>query len=162
MLTPCLNSLQLNIGIIAACASFLKPLVGHILKLNSTAASYPSYPQYNRSNRTHRGSRYAAGSRRAGASDTGAHDDFELQYKTNILALERQGSPSPARLQAGHAATGGNSPSGADYKDHPSDTNSDDILLHQVEPAHGIVRTREYSVKYSERQRLEDILSRGV
>lgn len=138
------NSLQLNIGIIAACASFLKPLVGRLLKLNSTAgASYPSYPQYNRSHRTPLSNGYASGSRRTG--------DFELQYKSNIRALERHDSPSLSQLQATQAAAGGHSSPSADYYKHrPSDTDSDDILLQQPAGPVGIVRTREYMVKYSE------------
>ncbi|OBT61571.1 hypothetical protein VE03_08942 [Pseudogymnoascus sp. 23342-1-I1] len=46
------ENLQLNIGIIAACASFLKPLVGRFLKINSSAGYYASSQQYNRSGRT--------------------------------------------------------------------------------------------------------------
>lgn len=147
----CSDSLQLNIGIIAACASFLKPLLGRLLKLNSTAASFPSYPQYNRSHHTPLGGGYGPGSRRTATSDRGAHDDFELQYKNNILALERQVSPPDTRLLVAQVNSGSHSSPGADYyKYHPSDTGSDDILLHQLELAHGIVRTREYMVKYSE------------
>ena len=152
MLTRCLDSLQLNIGIIAACASFLKPLFGHLLKLNSTAAAYPSYPQYNRSHPTPLGSGHAPGKRRTGISDKGAHDDFEMQYKNNILALERHESPPDTRLHVAQGVSGGHSSPGADYYGHrPSDSNSEDILLYQAEPAQGIVRTREYEVKYEGR-----------
>ena len=152
MLTRCLlDSLQLNIGIIAACASFLKPLVGHVLKLNSTTAAYPSYPQYNRSHTTPLGSGNAPGSRRIGIPDKGLHDDFEMQYKSNILALERHESPSDSRFHAAQTGAGGHSSPGADYYRHrPSDSNSEDILLYEAEPANGIVRTREYEVRYSE------------
>ncbi|KAK1975023.1 hypothetical protein LZ30DRAFT_536072, partial [Colletotrichum cereale] len=38
------QNLQLNIGIIAACASFLKPLFGGMLKLNSSVAYYRNDP----------------------------------------------------------------------------------------------------------------------
>ncbi|SPO05278.1 uncharacterized protein DNG_07965 [Cephalotrichum gorgonifer] len=144
------QNLQLNIGIIAACASFLKPLLGRLLKLNSTAASYPTYPQYNRSHLTHLSNGYAPGTRKTVISipDNGPQVQFELQHKNNSLALDRQVSPAHARLQA---AAGSRSFSGAGfYKHSPSDTGSDDILLDQPEPTSGIVQTREYTVKYSE------------
>ncbi|KAH6661951.1 hypothetical protein F5X68DRAFT_145206 [Plectosphaerella plurivora] len=60
------QNLQLNIGIIAACASFLKPLVGRVLKINSSAGYYPSSQQYNRSGRT-------------GQVGNGQREDFELR-----------------------------------------------------------------------------------
>ncbi|WDK19206.1 hypothetical protein CGRA01v4_10493 [Colletotrichum graminicola] len=37
------QNLQLNMGIIAACASFLKPIFGRKLKIDSSAASYHDY-----------------------------------------------------------------------------------------------------------------------
>lgn len=143
VLTQRLDSLQLNIGIIAACASFLKPLLGRLLKLNSTAASYPTYTKYARSYRaTPAGSKYASGSRRTGSASP--HDDFESQYRDNILALEREASPHAVPVVSGGGMPGC-------YKQQPPDVDSDDIQLLPLEPARGIVRTREYSVKYSER-----------
>lgn len=60
-------SLQLNIGIIAACASFLKPLVGRFLKINSSVGYYPSSQQYGRSGRTPMGATaLGSGARRQG------------------------------------------------------------------------------------------------
>jgi hypothetical protein len=71
------RSLQLNIGIIAACASFLKPLVGRVLKINSSAGYYPSSQQYNRSGRTPMGaSVMASGARRGNGQKV---EDFELR-----------------------------------------------------------------------------------
>lgn len=146
--TICVDSLQLNIGIIAACSSFLKPLLGRLLKLNSSAASYPTYPQYNRSHRAPLGNGYGPGTSRTGVSNQDPHDEFKLQYRNKIPAPEREASTVATKVQV---ASRCNSPPGADYYKHrPSDTNSEDILLNQLEPAHGIVRTTEYTVKYSE------------
>ncbi|KAK4154633.1 hypothetical protein C8A00DRAFT_32589 [Chaetomidium leptoderma] len=82
------QNLQLNIGLIAACASFLKPLVGRLLKLNSSAAgySYPSNNQYNRSGRTPMGvetigSRYPANKKRGGRADRSRGMDEEDEYE---------------------------------------------------------------------------------
>ncbi|KAK2040147.1 hypothetical protein LZ31DRAFT_604765 [Colletotrichum somersetense] len=46
------QNLQLNMGIIAACASFLKPIFGRILKLDGSAACYNNYANYRTSDRT--------------------------------------------------------------------------------------------------------------
>ncbi|KAK8071365.1 Integral membrane protein [Apiospora hydei] len=74
--------LQLNIGIIAACAQFLRPLLGRVLKLNSTSAK--SYPQYNPEGRGKYGLQ-TIGSSAPNKRRTrlGSHnvDEFELQTK---------------------------------------------------------------------------------
>jgi hypothetical protein len=150
LIHPAPNSLQLNIGIIAACASFLKPLLGRLLKINSTIGySYPSN-QYNRSGRTPAGaetigSGYPA-KRRRGRSEV---DEFELHTKndghrdkdhqvvTSVQALRSRGVTSPD-----HSST--------DAVDAPqSDANSEEIILQKTEPAHGIMISRDVSVRYT-------------
>ncbi|KAK7971542.1 hypothetical protein PG989_016558 [Apiospora arundinis] len=82
------QNLQLNIGIIAACAQFLRPLLGRVLKINSTTAK-SSYPQkYNNTPEGRgRGSKYglqtigsAAPKRRTRLGSQNL-DEFELQTK---------------------------------------------------------------------------------
>ncbi|KAK2063110.1 hypothetical protein LY76DRAFT_613212 [Colletotrichum caudatum] len=46
------QNLRLNMSIIAACASFLKPIFGRILKLDGSAACYDNYANYRRIDRT--------------------------------------------------------------------------------------------------------------
>ncbi|AEO56546.1 hypothetical protein MYCTH_2301628 [Thermothelomyces thermophilus ATCC 42464] len=151
------ENLQLNIGIIAACASFLKPLVGRMLKINSSAAySYPSTP-YGRSNgRGGRtpigvdtiGSKYA--NRRRAADESHPDDDFELRTKHN-------GSPTGdpqvvTSVQAAARTRRAGSPhlSAAETVDAvPSDANSEEIILQTKDASHGIVMTRDVSVRYS-------------
>ncbi|KAK7946907.1 uncharacterized protein PG986_011228 [Apiospora aurea] len=87
------QNLQLNIGIIAACAQFLRPLLGRVLKLNSTSAK--SYPQYNQEGRGKYGLQ-TIGSSAPNKRRTrlGSHnvDEFELQTKN--LELEEEGRDS--------------------------------------------------------------------
>lgn len=172
-LTHLAHSLQLNIGIVAACASFLKPLVGRLLKINSTIGySYPSN-QYHRSGRTPMGvetigSGYPAHKRRGGANRT-PMDEFELHTKNDLegdsgddphhphhhhhhqhhhpqVITRVQGARSRSR-----AATSQDN-SSAEAVDAPqSDTNSEEIILQkqQEPPGRGIVLTRDVSVHYS-------------
>lgn len=134
-----LDSLQLNVGIIAACASFLKPLLGRLLKLNTTAA-YPTYPKYGRSYRTPIGSKYASGSRRTTLSP---YSDFESQCKGTVFEMEPRVSSPVARPHAVPMVSAGGSHD--DFK-NPPNVSSDNIQLLPMEPARGIVRTREYTV----------------
>ncbi|KAL2255685.1 hypothetical protein VTK26DRAFT_2895 [Humicola hyalothermophila] len=171
------ENLQLNIGIIAACASFLKPLVGRILKINSTFAySYQSGGAYARSGRTPMGlqtigSKYAGGGRRPRRAADGSHvdDEFELHTKHDHLS-----TPSPisasgdgsddvsvvgGEIEKGrgtvitrvHALTRSN----ADHTSAeavgglPSDSNSEEIILQKPEPARGIMMRRDVTVRYS-------------
>jgi hypothetical protein len=149
----CPHSLQLNIGIIAACASFLKPLVGRLLKINSTLGyTYPSNP-YNRSGRTPMGVETIGG----GGGYSGAHkrrgdrshadDEFELHTKTSdehhqvVTRVQAAGrsrvrSPDQSSTEAVDALQ--------------SDTNSEEIILQKMEPAaRGIMISRDVSVRYT-------------
>ena len=73
----------------------------------------------------------------------------QLQYQNNIPIPEREVARTATSVQI---ESGSTSPSGVDYyKNGSSDSNSEEILLHQLEPTHGIVRTTEYTVKYSKR-----------
>ncbi|KAK3297344.1 uncharacterized protein B0H64DRAFT_122936 [Chaetomium fimeti] len=140
------QNLQLNIGIIAACASFLKPLVGRLLKINSSVGySYPSTP-YGRSGRTPMGvetigSKYP---NRRRAADQSHEDDFELRTKNNgspvgetRVVTSVEGAPSRR-----------NSP---DYsaENVAPDNNSEEIILQKQDTAYGIMMTRDVSVRYS-------------
>ncbi|KAK8067545.1 Integral membrane protein [Apiospora saccharicola] len=76
------QNLQLNIGIIAACAQFLRPLLGRVLKLNSTAVkSYPQYP--NQEGRGKYGLQTIGSSATKRRTRLGSLnvDEFELQTK---------------------------------------------------------------------------------
>jgi hypothetical protein len=148
VLTRLAHSLQLNIGIIAACASFLKPLVGRLLKINSTLGyTYPSNP-YNRSGRTPMGVEtigggYSAHKRRGDRS----HADDELELHTRVsdehqvvtrvqAARSRVTSPDHSSMEAVDALQ--------------SDTNSEEVILQKMEPtAKGIMISRDVSVRYT-------------
>ncbi|GJC99442.1 hypothetical protein ColKHC_08268 [Colletotrichum higginsianum] len=133
------QNLQLNVGIIAACASFLKPLFGRLLKINSSAAYYPSDPHYNRSGQTplgaggSRGNAYAAGRRASIPLDRSLHDEFEMHTKHDLGATPLEGRPS-AEATYGYALS--------------SDANSEEVILQQ-KGVQGIVCKRDFSVKYS-------------
>ncbi|KAK6213793.1 hypothetical protein QIS74_09795 [Colletotrichum tabaci] len=142
------QNLQLNVGIIAACASFLKPLFGRLLKLNSSAAYYPSDPHYNRSGQTplgaggSRGNAYAAGRRASIPLDRSLHDEFEMHTKHDLGDGEPRikGSQTPLEGRSSAEATYGYALS--------SDANSEEVILQQ-KGVHGIVCKRDFSVKYS-------------
>lgn len=145
--TLCPHSLQLNIGIIAACASFLKPLVGRLLKINSTLGyTYPSNP-YNRSGRTPMGvetigSGYPGNKMRGDRSHV---DEFELHTKKSD---EHQ---VITRVQAARSRVTSPDHSSTEAVDAlQSDTNSEEIILQKTEPtAKGIMISRDVSVRYS-------------
>ncbi|KAJ3945875.1 uncharacterized protein N0V96_004221 [Colletotrichum fioriniae] len=90
------TSLQLNIGIIAACASYLKPLFGRLLKINSSVDYYPSNERYGRSGQAplgagaSRNTPYASGNRRTSRIplDRSLHDEFELHTKEVFSVTE--------------------------------------------------------------------------
>ncbi len=130
----------------AACASFLKPLVGRLLKINSSAGySYPTNP-YNRSGRTPMGPAEAIGSKYAsrGRGNRSQHDDldeFELHTKDRTVTRV-QGARSPAGTSQDYSS--------AEAVDAvPSDTNSEEIILQKQETVKGIMRTRDVTVRYS-------------
>lgn len=86
-------------------------------------------------------------SRKSKATTQGQRDEFQPQYLSNVSSPELEVSPTVTKLQA---ETGSASHSGVEcYKNRTSDTNSEEILLHELEPARGIIRTTEYTVKYS-------------
>lgn len=128
------NSLQLNIGIIAACASFLKPLLGRLLKLNSTAPQHTSDYHYNRSGRT--GAMGASGSRTLGTNNMGNDYEIELQTKTGVTVGASAGRSS-AEDGHGDPAT--------------SDTNSEQVILKKGKNPGGIIATREFTVQYDDK-----------
>jgi hypothetical protein len=152
------DSLQLNIGIIAACASFLRPLVGRFLKLNTTAMNYQSNSNNKGSARPTLGTigsnSYAPG--RHGKS--GAHtieDEFETdEFEMHTRAAEHSTSRSspnnepgeeeirPLRLQR--------SEEGFYTYGVTSDSKSEELIIQKPEPVRGIVLTRDVRVQYSD------------
>jgi hypothetical protein len=164
------ENMQLNIGIMAACASFLKPLVGRLLKLNSTAGGYSSYPSsggryYNRSGRTpmgggtgggNIGSRYANGNKRRAADQSDVEDEFELHVQgRQQQGWAEEGHPQRQEpkqqpeqvvesVQAAlrdYASTSGGAAS--------SDSNSEEIILQKQQ---GIILTRDVTIRYDRKQ----------
>lgn len=155
LLTCPTNSLQLNIGIIAACASFLKPLVGRLLKINSSVGQYPSSGQYNRSGHTPldaRGNRshpYSASRRRT--AGRGLEDEFELHTKNDFTVTVQDVVTTNIHAGRSRISSGNHSSSEAvNSYEHTSDNNSEEIILQQADRV--IVRTTDLSVEYSERK----------
>ncbi|KAF3798057.1 hypothetical protein GCG54_00003960 [Colletotrichum gloeosporioides] len=147
-----LRSLQLNIGIIAACASFLKPLVGRYLKINSSAGYYPSYERYNHSGRTPLGAETGGSKaqvnskRRTVIHEGNLQDEYELQKKGAIHIREQQMSPTTTEIHAGRYMGNFGDPMTSVYPPAvPSDTNSEELILQKTEPAQGIVCTRNFT-----------------
>lgn len=145
-LTDLMNSLQLNIGIIAACASFLRPLVGRFLKLNTSAINYYQSNTNNKVSSTRPtlgtigSSSYAPGRLGKGAhtiEDECDADEFELHTKTADNAISSE-DVRPLRGEEGHYTYG-----------VTSDSRSDDLIIQKPEPVRGIVRTRDVRVQYS-------------
>jgi len=149
------ENMQLNIGIMAACASFLKPLVGRLLKLNSTAGGYSSYPSsggryYNRSGRTpmgggtgggNIGSRYANGNKRRAADQSDVEDEFELHVQGRQKQQPEQVVESVQAALRDYASTSGGAAS--------SDSNSEEIILQKQQ---GIILTRDVTIRYDRKQ----------
>ncbi|KAL2205543.1 hypothetical protein CC79DRAFT_1371353 [Sarocladium strictum] len=142
------QNLQLNIGIIAACASFLRPLVGRFLKLNTSAINYyQSGSNHNNKGSSTRptlgtigSSSYATGRHGKGAhtiEDECDTDEFELHTKTADTASTSE-DVRPLRSEGGNYMYG-----------VTSDSRSDDLIIQKPEPARGIVRTRDVRVQYS-------------
>lgn len=149
-----MNSLQLNIGIIAACASFLKPLVGRILKINSSAAYYPTYPQYNRSGRTPLGTldTNVGNNMRTGMPDQSPRHDRDLPAKgdTRQTQYELSSLGRKDQMPRSQVTSGEHSSSEAIYTyELPSDSNSEELILQQQDGTNGIIRTRQFTVQYS-------------
>ncbi|KFY40139.1 hypothetical protein V495_05595 [Pseudogymnoascus sp. VKM F-4514 (FW-929)] len=152
------ENLQLDIGITAACASFLKPLVGRFLKINSSAAYYASSQQYNRSGRTPLSggiggsNAYTNSKRRAGLNTRDEDDEFMRHIKNDVRAndihlQDLRSSPVETKIQSAQSSPG-------DYStdpiyDMPSHTNSEEVILQNPKPPHGIMCTRDVTLKYS-------------
>lgn len=151
----------------AACASFLKPLLGRVLKINSSIGySYPSDP-YNRSGRTPMGgggpgggigSRYATGGGRRGDRIRDEDDDgFELNSKEDLGGHGAGRNQVITRVQGAAAAARGAGvhvqelSSAEAVNAVPSDANSEEIILQKQSPpgTNGIVMTRDVSVRYT-------------
>jgi len=149
------NSLQLNIGIIAACASFLKPLVGRFLKINSSVGYYPSYDRYGQHGHSRTGlSVPGTNSKRTGTIDRSLGDDFDAPSKYNIRIAGEEISPGSTSVQGtrAHVASVGNSSTEAIYiGGQPSDSNSEEIILQNLDKDRGIMLTRDFTVKYSDK-----------
>ncbi|KAK4242820.1 hypothetical protein C8A03DRAFT_29057 [Achaetomium macrosporum] len=141
------ENLQLNIGIIAACASFLKPLVGRLLKINSSVGySYPETP-YGRSGSKGLqtiGSKYA---NRRRAADESHADEFELHTKAGSSTEGPEVITSVEGARSRRTSPHNYSAEGVDAV--PSDNNSEEIILQKQDTPHGIMMTRDVSVRYS-------------
>lgn len=135
--------MQLNIGIIAACASFLKPLVGRMLKINSSAGYYPSDQPYSRSGRMAYGGSNAYGNRsRQNGTGTGSRtlgDEFEMHTKSRTVASAQEVSSTGTRSVHGGDGYGGGG----------SDNSSEEIILQNSTPTPGIMCTKDFTVNYS-------------
>lgn len=131
--------MQLNIGIIAACASFLKPLVGRMLKINSSAGYYPSDQPYNRSGRVgHSGSNAYGNRSRQNGTGTGSRppaDDFEMHTKSETVVRSQEVSSTTTR-----SIPGG---------DGGSNNDSQENILLNSSPTPGIMCTKDFTVNYS-------------
>ncbi|KAF4835479.1 hypothetical protein CGCSCA4_v012630 [Colletotrichum siamense] len=147
------QNLQLNIGIIAACASFLKPLVGRYLKINSSAGYYPSYERYNHSGRTPLGAGTGGSKaqvhskRRTMIHEANLQDEYELQKKDAMHIREQQMSPTTTEIHAGRSMRNFGDTMGSVYPSGAaSDTNSEELILQKTEPAQGIVSAIESNI----------------
>ena len=172
------HSLQLNIGIIAACAQFLRPLLGRVLKLNSTSAK--SYPQYNQENRGKYGLQTIGSSATKRRTRLGSLnvDEFELQTKnlddrdsgvgvgeghdssetsSPAPTVPRRASQVRAPQRHREHPGGGNTHTVAAFYSESTttsrpDSNSEEFILHRSDKVmEGIVCRKDYTVQYSER-----------
>ncbi|KAK8073288.1 Integral membrane protein [Apiospora phragmitis] len=173
------QNLQLNIGIIAACAQFLRPLLGRVLKLNSTSAK--SYPQYNQEGRGKYGLQTIGSSAPKRRTRLGSQniDEFELQTKKGlddrdsglggggcgvVTTVHREddeaSAPQQQRYHQHRELDGGMTHSAAAfYSAEPTtttmtspDSNSEEFILHKSDKEmEGIICRKDYIVQYSER-----------
>ncbi|KAK1976399.1 hypothetical protein LZ30DRAFT_805882 [Colletotrichum cereale] len=120
--------LQLNLGIIAACAPSLKPLVGHALKLSSNGQYHGELYENRRPAGT------STSKRRQGYRVHDSHGEFEMH--------DRPFAGSP---EVHHTAVG-NIDGVAYGRDGSRGTESEDMILKE-ETGHGIMRTTEISIK---------------
>lgn len=138
-----LDSLQLNLGIIAACTPALKPLVRNILSLKSLTPGY-GYTNSNGYNNQRSGRNTGLYARQGSRTD---REDFELrsQYRGDAREIDvytatvegRDVSTSPGLYPT-------------DGKDRDSTTRNDsqETILSGERGKNGIVRTTEVTVTY--------------
>ncbi|GJC83969.1 hypothetical protein ColLi_06807 [Colletotrichum liriopes] len=120
--------LQLNLGIIAACAPSLKPLVGHALKISSSDRYHGELYENRRPTGTN------TSKRRQGYRVHDGPGEFEMH--------DRPFAGSP---EVRHTAVG--SIHGGVYeKDDSRGSGSEDMIL-KDDAGHGIMRTTEISIK---------------
>ncbi|KAH7324194.1 hypothetical protein B0I35DRAFT_475460 [Stachybotrys elegans] len=117
--------LQVNLGIIVACAPTLRPLLGRALKLSTRDNYYENYYGPNRSNNT------AARSRRSRMGDNAA---FELEDNARF---DNEGGMHTT-IQAGRAIT---------IYDKEERSGSEELILQSNSHKAGIMRTTEIEVR---------------
>ncbi|RFU73495.1 alcohol dehydrogenase nadp+ [Trichoderma arundinaceum] len=146
------ENLQLDIGIIAACASFLKPLVGRILKINSSAGYYPTSQHYNRSGRTQlgrgvgRSSVHTNSKRRTSLHNQNEHNEFVQHTRNDVQVNDIHLGDlklSPVETRVHEARSSPHNYSADAIYSMPLDTNSEEIILQKPEPSYGIICTRD-------------------
>ena len=142
-LTVVLCRLQINIGIIAACAPSLKPLVTKALKLSTYRSRYGYGDRY--------GDRY--GNSRAtatiGGGGGGLSHNRRSKFNRDNYALEELGSDSGKQSdEVQFSNRGGNNTASATFYRSTGDS---DEMIWSSGPVHrdmkGIVRTTEVIVK---------------
>ncbi|UQC80338.1 uncharacterized protein CLUP02_05821 [Colletotrichum lupini] len=120
--------LQLNLGIIAACAPSLKPLVGHALKISSSDRYHGELYENRRRTGTN------TSKRRQGYRVHDSQVEYEMHGRTFAGSSEVQRSAVDNLHQ---------SPYG---KDGSRGSGSEDMIL-QDDKGQGIMRTTEISIK---------------
>ncbi|KAH8170189.1 integral membrane protein [Sarocladium implicatum] len=148
------QNLQVNIGIIAACASFLRPLVGRFLKISTSAMNYPSDSNKKSSTRPTLGTigsnSYGPGRRGKGVhaiEDECDSDEFELHTRTGAdptSSKNNTGEEDDRQLRFQRSEEGLYS------YGVTSDSRSDELIIQNPEPVRGIMMTRDVRVQYSE------------
>lgn len=130
-------SLQLNLGIIAACAPTLKPLVGHALKLSSRDKYYGEYYGNNQSHQSRQSRGTALRSARMSRPDH-TFDDMEFE-----LSNRPYGNKSN-RLET--TVEGGADSDGIFEKGQQLSRSDSEERILQGDPK-GIVRTTEIEIR---------------
>jgi hypothetical protein len=153
------NSLQFNFGLIAACASFLKPIVGRVLKIDSTGGyaygpgANNRYYHRQRDGRNSQGALQTIGSkyanRRRGELSQ-LDDEYELHPKDaardgehHVVTKVHATGRSKTVISPDHSSV--------DVVDaNHSDGNSEEIILQgRGQVPHGIMMTRDVTVQYT-------------
>ncbi|KAK4142488.1 uncharacterized protein C8A04DRAFT_13202 [Dichotomopilus funicola] len=144
------ENLQLNLGIIAACASCLRPLVGRILRLNSTSDNSHTHTHGHRHNpfgtatigsndRNGRRHRKQPSSSTAGAISHS--EDHELSTFND--------EPTTIDDDDDDYSNGNNNNNNSDGGGEvPSDANSEEVILQMEERFEGIMTRTDITVRY--------------